>query len=138
MPVQASTLYAHAARARIEMAAPGSANAAWDAVALGQRALHLLANAGRTARAQALLARTLQILDDKGYHEQAVTLRAEGAALLGTSAEGTSCAEIGSAARAVLPTSCPSCNAPLRSDEVEWIDARSAECATCGSVVRAE
>ena len=36
----------------------------------------------------------------------------------------------------VLPTHCPSCGAGLRSDEVEWIDSVTAECAYCGSSVR--
>ena len=38
--------------------------------------------------------------------------------------------------RPVLPTHCPSCGAGLRSDEVEWIDSVTAECAYCGSPVR--
>jgi len=41
-------------------------------------------------------------------------------------------------ARVSLPTHCPSCGGPLRSDEVDWIDAQNAECAFCGSPVRAE
>jgi hypothetical protein len=37
-----------------------------------------------------------------------------------------------------LPTHCPSCGGPVRSDEVDWIDAVTAECPFCGSPVRAE
>ena len=37
-----------------------------------------------------------------------------------------------------LPTHCPSCGAPVRSDEVEWIDQATAECNFCGSPVRGE
>jgi len=37
-----------------------------------------------------------------------------------------------------LPPSCPGCGAPLRSDEVDWVDDRSAECPYCGSVVLSE
>lgn len=133
-PLQAATLYAQAARARIEMAAPGAANAAIDAAALGQRMLRLLVGAGRPARAQALLARLIQALESKGYRAQAVALRAEGRALLGGSGAGAP----DRASQAVLPAHCPSCNAPLRADEVEWLDAGRAECAYCGSVVRAE
>lgn len=36
----------------------------------------------------------------------------------------------------VLPTHCPSCGAPLRPDEVEWLDDVTAECGYCGSPVR--
>jgi hypothetical protein len=38
----------------------------------------------------------------------------------------------------LLPTHCPGCGGPLRSDEVEWADAMTAECPYCGSAVRAE
>lgn len=41
-----------------------------------------------------------------------------------------------SAKRPVLPTHCPSCGAGLRTDEVEWLDEVTAECAYCGSPVR--
>jgi hypothetical protein len=35
-----------------------------------------------------------------------------------------------------LPPNCPQCGAPLRSDEVDWIDNQSAECGFCGSVIK--
>jgi hypothetical protein len=41
-------------------------------------------------------------------------------------------------ARPVLPTNCPGCGGPIRSDEVEWVDEVTAECPYCGSAVRAE
>jgi hypothetical protein len=34
-----------------------------------------------------------------------------------------------------LPPACPQCGAPLKPDEVGWIDANSAECAYCGGMV---
>lgn len=37
--------------------------------------------------------------------------------------------------RGRLPGRCPQCGAPLRSDQVEWVDAQSAECPYCGGVV---
>ncbi len=40
--------------------------------------------------------------------------------------------------RPSLPIKCPSCGAPIRSDEVEWIDEKSAECVFCGNPVRGE
>ncbi len=36
----------------------------------------------------------------------------------------------------VLPTHCPSCGAPVRPDEVDWLDQVTAECAYCGSPIR--
>ena len=41
-----------------------------------------------------------------------------------------------SSKRALLPTRCPSCGAPLQQDEVEWLDEVTAECGYCGSPVR--
>ena len=38
-----------------------------------------------------------------------------------------------SMARRPLPTHCPGCGAPLRPDEVEWVDDNTAVCAYCGS-----
>jgi hypothetical protein len=40
--------------------------------------------------------------------------------------------------KAPLPTHCPGCGAPVRPDEVEWLDDVTAECAFCGSPVRGE
>lgn len=40
--------------------------------------------------------------------------------------------------RPVLPTHCPACGAAMRPDEVDWLDEVSAECAYCGSPIRAE
>jgi hypothetical protein len=34
-----------------------------------------------------------------------------------------------------LPAACLQCNAPIRSTEITWIDATSAECAYCGAVI---
>jgi hypothetical protein len=137
MPVQAATLYAQAAQARVQMAAPGAHNAAWDAVGLGQRALYLLSDAAHgprthTARAHALLAQMLHVLERRDYYEQAVELRAAGTALLGAKTEAP-------LPHAALPATCPACNAPLHADQVEWSDSRrsalSAECAYCGATV---
>lgn len=36
----------------------------------------------------------------------------------------------------ILPSQCPSCAAPLRPDDVEWLDKETAECGYCGNVVR--
>jgi hypothetical protein len=40
--------------------------------------------------------------------------------------------------RVQLPTNCPSCGAPIRSDQVDWVDQATAECPYCGSLVRGE
>jgi hypothetical protein len=40
--------------------------------------------------------------------------------------------------RLILPAACPQCGAPVRGDEVEWIDEHSVECAYCGAVIEAQ
>ncbi len=40
--------------------------------------------------------------------------------------------------RFTLPTKCPGCGAPIRSDEVTWIDEKTAECPFCGNPVGGE
>ena len=41
-------------------------------------------------------------------------------------------------ANASLPNQCQKCGAPVRSDEVEWVDDRSAECSFCGNIIQSE
>jgi len=40
--------------------------------------------------------------------------------------------------RAVLPAKCPGCGAPVRPDEVKWLNNVTAECGYCGNTIRAE
>jgi len=47
-------------------------------------------------------------------------------------------ANAASTQRGRLPDKCPHCAAPARSDEVDWIDANSAECNYCGGVIQTE
>ena len=49
-----------------------------------------------------------------------------------------SMSEAAQSKRPPLPTHCPGCGAPVRPDEVEWLDDTTAECAFCGSPVRGE
>jgi hypothetical protein len=126
MPVRAANLYLRAARARLEM------GGAQDAVELARRAIQLLISAGQTERLRTLLPRMIDELERRGHREQAVALRAEMTALLGGAEPGAVAPE-----RGALPPKCPSCNGPVRTDEVTWIDVRSAECAYCGSTIQA-
>ena len=128
MPVRAANLYLQAARARLEM---GSAQ---DAVDLARRAISLLDSVGQTERLRGLLPRMVEELEKRGHYEQAVALRAEITALLGSAAAAAPSPH----QRGTLPATCPSCNAPARADEADWIDNNSAECVYCGSVIRTE
>ncbi len=122
MPARAASLYLRAALARLEM------GGAQEAVAMARQAMHLLLGIGQAGRVHALLPRIVEALEEKGYHDEAVTLRAE---------LGTETAPPVPRKRGALPARCPSCGGPLRADEVSWIDDNSAECPYCGSAVQA-
>ena len=40
--------------------------------------------------------------------------------------------------RVQLPAICPQCGAPVRTDEIEWINEASAECGFCGAILQEE
>ncbi len=75
-------------------------------------------------------------LRNKGQASAADLLQKEFGAQAGTapSASATPAAPI---AHGRLPSSCPTCGAPARSDEVEWVDNQSAVCNYCGGVLQA-
>jgi hypothetical protein len=102
----------------------------------GLKALQLFIQARRPGKVRRLVPRMMAVLRRKGYHDEAEELRQEVEALLGAPPEGA----IPQAERAVrrgsLPAKCPSCGGPVRSDEVNWIDSSSAECAYCGGIVK--
>ena len=104
----------------------------------GLKALQFLIQAGRPLKIRRLVPRMMAVLHRKGYHAEAEKLRQEVAALLGA-LPGERAVPQGERAvqRGSLPAKCPSCGGPLRSDEVNWIDSYSAECAYCGGIVRA-
>jgi hypothetical protein len=133
MPVRAANLYLQAGHARLEM---GSAQ---DAVVLSRRAIRLLIDAGQAERVGVLLPRIVELLTARGYHDEAVNLRAEVSALSGGLRSSVGQHDEGLVRqRGVLPAKCPSCAAPVRPDEVTWIDDRTAECVYCGSTLQAE
>ena len=127
MPGRAASLYVQAARARLEM---GSAQ---DALLLARRAVQLFADTGQHERLGRIVPRMVETLEAKGYHIEAVSLKAETAALLGDAGPPLTVQRQGA-----LPAKCPSCGGPVRGDEVDWIDDLSAECVYCGSTIRAE
>ncbi|MBN2385497.1 MAG: hypothetical protein JXB85_00650 [Anaerolineales bacterium] len=100
-----------------------------------EQGLRLFAGQGRLPELHRAGARVVAELNQRGLAEEAARIEA----LL----KGVLPAEFiptgpGPAKKAVLPTSCPGCGGPIRSDEVEWIDTTTAECPFCGSAVRVE
>lgn len=129
----------------------------------GQRAPHLLFQAGRArmlnnqpVAAMPLLKRGLELLVASGRYTQLYKVGhriAQELKLRGMEREAREVAVLVGAsvpaiadmptergpdmAKILLPSHCESCGGPIRSPEVEWLDAHTAECPYCGSPVRA-
>jgi hypothetical protein len=105
------------------------------ALAEGQTALALLTSAGLQAPAGMIFAGVAAELRQRGLTAQAGELEAAVKAALGGAA--VEAVPAGPPAARNLPDKCPQCGGTVRSDAVEWIDERSAECAYCGSTLPA-
>ena len=102
-----------------------------------ERGLGLLALRGQQVRLSNTGMRIVEELNARGLKNEAqrITQYLEE---LAPGFEQPSAAQPGSAKRPALPTHCPGCGAPLRSDEVDWADDATAVCAYCGSPVHAD
>jgi hypothetical protein len=99
------------------------------------RGLELFAQRGQLYKLQNAGSRVVSELKERGLTAEAAEIEAllKGIAPSMPAAIGPSPAK-----RPILPTHCPSCGAPVRPDEVEWLDEITAECVYCGSPVREE
>ena|SRR5688572_20213988 len=96
-----------------------------------KRGLELLSERGQVERFQNAGRRVISELIERGLTREATEIEAWLNAALSYSDSSETPPK-----RPVLPTRCPSCGAGLRSDEVEWLDEGTAECAYCGSSIR--
>jgi hypothetical protein len=102
-----------------------------------QQGLSIFAARGQTAELQRAGIRIVAELNERGLGTEATQIEA----YLKTSIPADFSARPGSGAakpKRVLPTNCPGCGGPIRSDEVEWVDEATADCPFCGSPIRAE
>ncbi len=127
-PRRSANLHAQAAHA---FADGGDDQAALAHARTALRQFLQFAMAGRAPVFYANISRKLRA---KGMAAAADSLEEEFGPSLGKSARRMA---TGAAPAARLPVKCTQCGGPLRSDEVDWIDAHSAECPYCGSVVQA-
>ncbi|MFT3895377.1 MAG: hypothetical protein QM730_27440 [Anaerolineales bacterium] len=98
-----------------------------------KRGLELFAQRGQWHKLQNMGSRVVSELKERGLTKEAAEIEAM---LKGAAPSVPVVAETTPAKKPVLPTHCPSCGAPLRPDEVEWLDDVIAECGYCGSPVR--
>ncbi len=101
-----------------------------------ERGLGLFATRGQTGRVFNAGSRVVGELNQRGLTKEGKQITDYVKSLLpdfAATAVGAAAAK-----HAPLPTHCPGCGAPVRPDEVEWLDDVTAECAFCGSPVRGE
>jgi tetratricopeptide (TPR) repeat protein len=130
---RAGELHLQAGRAWLEN---GQAQAA---LSHGKRALGCFLRAGRPGRVFRTLPRMLEQLRSRGYQAEAEALQKEiqeRFSQAGLEFRPPAAPAVPQQQRS-LPGKCASCGGTLRSDEVEWIDATTAECPYCGSSVKA-
>ncbi len=104
-----------------------------------ERGLGLFAARGRQHKAERVGQRVIGELNARNLKKEAQQITDYVEELVPGFAEGA--AQSGKAPgspRPALPTHCPGCGAPLRPDEVEWLDDATAACEYCGSPVHGE
>lgn len=101
-----------------------------------ERGLGLFAMRGHEVRASNVGMRIIGELNARGLKNEAQQITDYLEELV--PGFGGTAADAGSPKRPTLPTHCPGCGAPLRPDEVDWLDEGTASCAYCGSPVREE
>jgi hypothetical protein len=96
-----------------------------------KRGLELFAERKQTQQLHHFGVRTVRELNEHGFKQEADEIETWLKSVLPDAPVNESLVK-----RPLLPTHCPSCGAPLRPDEVEWLDQVTAECGYCGSPVR--
>jgi len=96
-----------------------------------KRGLELLAERGQLQRLHQAGTRTINELKERGLKDETEEIEILLSAILTKTSSSEPLAN-----HPALPTHCPSCGAPLRPDEVEWLDEVTAECGYCGSPIR--
>lgn len=122
---RASLFYLKAGQARIRA---GQTSLGMPSV---RRGLELLAQREQFQRLQNFGERVISELNERGSKSEAVEIETWLRNVLPSALSPEMPGK-----RAVLPPYCPSCGAAVRTDEVEWLDDVTAQCAYCGSPIR--
>lgn len=125
---RAGTLYLRTAQAFLAGQHPQ------EAVAHARRGLDLLAQAQRWQLVHRHGQRAVAALRQHNYTKEADEMQAYLRDLLPTDFQ----AARQPAQTGVLPAQCSGCGAPVNPREVEWLDARTAECPYCGAILHTE
>ena len=126
-PRRAANLHAQAAHAYAD------GQDEQDALAQARRALSLFIQYQMVQRTPVFYANITRKFTNKGMQNSVEALAKE----FGPLVAGLPAAAPAAAPRGSLPANCPKCGAPLHASEATWIDANTAECAYCGTSIRA-
>ena len=129
--LRAPIFHLQAGRARV------LANQSTAGVQSFKHASDLFAQRGQFPHLQQTGVHVVFELTERGLTKEATEVDAWVKALLLSKTDTFTVPET-SAQKPILPTHCPACGAPVRPDEVEWLDDVTVECAFCGSPVRQE
>jgi hypothetical protein len=140
--------FAHAAQERNGPRAPqffleaGRARVLAGEVAIGmihiKQGMTIIANRGNYQRLQKVGSRFMNELNQRGLTAEASDLEAWLKQIIPGSYTAAPVSSPAFSKPRLLPTNCPGCGGPIHADEVDWSDAYTAECAYCGTAVRAE
>jgi hypothetical protein len=126
-PRRAANLHAQAAHAYAD-----SQNEA-AALTHSRAALSLFIQYKMVMRTPVFYGNITRKLRAKGFAEAADSLKREFEKAVGP----VPAAQAAPAHAGRLPTGCPKCGAPVRHDEITWVDAQTAECPYCGTLLPA-
>ncbi len=129
-PRKAANLHAQAAHAAALQ------HSSLALLAQGRTALHAFQQLGMQPRFAGFLASLTTLLRAQGMSAEADTLQHEFGGAQPAPAQPA--VQAPAPQRLRLPPACSQCGAPVRRDEVEWIDEQSAECGYCGAVIQAD
>jgi hypothetical protein len=124
-PRRAANLHAQAAHAYAD------SGDATQALAQARAALNLFIQYQMAQRTPVFYANITRKMTQHGMTDAVANLKAEFGSKIGTLP-----AQQAAVVRGLLPTTCPQCGAPVRSDEVIPVDANTVECGYCGALLR--
>lgn len=103
-----------------------------------ERGLGIFAMRGQQFKAANVGRRIINELNARGLQKEAKQVTDYLKEVVPGFGEGMAAPGKAPAQRPALPAHCPGCGAPLRPDEVEWLDDATAACEYCGSPVHGE
>jgi hypothetical protein len=95
--------------------------------------LRMMPEMGQAGRLPIVAARIKRNLENLGFQAQAASLDEELRPLLSGTTDSSSPP---TSSRGRLPANCPHCGGNVLPNEIEWVDAQSAVCDYCGSLIQ--